>query len=618
MTTTIARFTGDFTEVPFSAGGASSSLVPSDYPVSIDGHPYMLDLRHEGQPTNAWFREESLPLLRDQADSSKLPGEQSISPAGYWRRSGESWHEGAGQSYVDRGESSDFRFNTSKGVDPWTRWRLSLLPATSRTETLASTSNGPSMVSTGSDVYATAGGTSLRYSADGTTWATVTGTPGAGATCAGLATSGGVVYSAWGTSGVYATTAGATTAAALATGTASIIGYAKGRLLTGDGPNLRNYVSGAALPAAFYAHTDSSWEWRAFCGGNSFIYAGGAANGRSAIYRIAIQPDATALTVPVQACELPTGETVRSLAAYMGLVIIGTDKGVRLALAAESGDLTFGALIPTAAAVRALEPSGQYVWFGWTNYDATSTGLGRMDLTVVSDALAPAYATDLMATAQGTVQAVATVDSKRIFAVAGDGIYLEQATPVTSGTLSTGQITYGISDEKTALFCDLKHEQLPTGGAIAVAISVDGGAATSIGSSSGVGSTTPSSPLAVGQKRGETFELTVTLTAASSTSPALGRWTLRAYPAPRTSVEWTLPLVFSAVLRTRTEAEVFFNPAIEHDYLTSIAQTRQVVSLQIEDVAYSAIVTDYVWLPDQHDPASGGYEGTFVIKLRET
>ena len=130
---------------------------------------------------------------------------------------------------------------------------------------------------------------------------------------------------------------------------------------------------------------------------------------------------------------------------YLGFLLIGSNKGFRLAVQDTNGNLTLGALIETGSTVRAFEGQGQYVWFTWEAYDSTSSGLGRMDLANLSDrnALVPAYASDLMATSQANVASVATFDDKRVFTVSGDGFYAQDTDLVAEGSLDSGLINYG-------------------------------------------------------------------------------------------------------------------------------------------------------------------------------
>ena len=88
-----------------------TDLVPSIFPIAIDGNPYNLDLNN---PMGGnLYRRDSVALLRTQADSARTAGESSVSPEIFWRRSFDSWHSGAGQTHADRETSNPYRFRSS-------------------------------------------------------------------------------------------------------------------------------------------------------------------------------------------------------------------------------------------------------------------------------------------------------------------------------------------------------------------------------------------------------------------------------------------------------------------------------------------------------------------------
>lgn len=131
--------------------------VPGRLPVGIETHGYQIE------PTG--FRRETVQVIRQQADTSTEPGEQTLSPLGLWRRSQESWHHGAGQNFLD-GKQGDapvdpHRFRSSKGVDPWAKGQLSLLHPTIK-----------SWETTNTNLFLTvaqeSGGVFIPYVADGT------------------------------------------------------------------------------------------------------------------------------------------------------------------------------------------------------------------------------------------------------------------------------------------------------------------------------------------------------------------------------------------------------------------------------------------------------------------
>lgn len=592
---------------------AASSVVPGTFMVAINGRPFMLNTSPEAISSYGdFFKEESLPLLRQQADQSKNPAEASISPAQFWRRGQETWHKGAGQGVLDREDSDQARYSTSKGLDPWTRYTLGMHKAVTTLRASANTNLYMVAVTNG---YIAADGQELYA---GTAMAgaptLVTGTPAAAVT--GLATHGGIVYAGFGASGIYTVSGGAATS--YVTGTVNRVGYAKGRLLTGFNGGLYNPIAAGALPAVIWTQPDTGWSWKCFAEGDAVIYAAGDTGSVSRIYRTAVVPDGTALGIPVVAATLPTNEIVQSMLGYMGFVIIGTDKGVRFATATASGDLTLGALIPTPGAVNALEALGQFVWFGWTNYDTVSSGLGRLDLTTINEGLAPAFASDLMATAQGAVAGIVSVAGRHGFSVAGAGFYGESATVhVSSGTLTTGVITFGIADPKVHAKIDLKHSPLPAGCSVAVAAAHDRGTGATLGSSATLGAVSPSASISVGKRRSEEVELTFTLFSATTSAPVLTRWTLMSYPAPPGASMYVLPLLLHRTLRTLRDTEVSINPYQEYSALVGLHENREIVSCQVGEHAFEGVLEDFVWLPEVADFDRSFWSGTMIIKVRK-
>src|SRR3974390_2427501 len=106
------------------------SSVPQYAKVSIAGRPYpVVNTSFEPYRRDA-FRHRTIQAQREQIDLTNVPGEGTVNSEGLWRRSAIDWHYGAGQPYFDRKGSSDERFSTSKGVNPWMKWELSLLSDT--------------------------------------------------------------------------------------------------------------------------------------------------------------------------------------------------------------------------------------------------------------------------------------------------------------------------------------------------------------------------------------------------------------------------------------------------------------------------------------------------------
>lgn len=594
----------------FYSGASTSPLVPYPFPVAVAGHPYQI--QWDAPSIGVWggkFKKTSLPLLRTQADNSNTPGEQSVSPEQFWRRSQDSWQFGSGQYHYDRANSNGNRFYSSKGIDPWTPWKASLLNATSNVKT--STNTGLQCLVAGTYVYL-ANGTALNYSSGAlSSWSSTTGMTGSPLS---ITTDGNTIWTANNTNGVYSGTVGASSVSSYATGTVTLVSFTKSRLMAAGGGKLYNITTTGALPTALLDLSGRNFTWVDIVGGQSQIYAAGYAGDKSLIYRTAIKADGTALDVPIVAAELPDGEIVASLGSYLGYILIGSNRGVRFCSVNSDGSLTLGSLTKTDSTVYSFEGQDRFVWYGLTNYDISSTGLGRLDLTSFTSTLTPAYASDLMADGQGAVRSVQTFNNYRLFTVDGVGLFYETAsTPVSTGSITVGTTSYGITDPKVAMFLDLKHE--PLSGSISFAISADGKAAKTIGISSVATSVSPTNAFPCRQLFGEEFQLTATLTPESNVSPVLTRWTLRSYPAPVRTGQWDIPiLLFDTVSAGGTDYPQ--DVTAELDFLIGLHKSQKIATLQIGNTVSQAVMYDYQWLPEAFN-TKGYVRGTFYAQFRE-
>lgn len=608
----------------FYAGTSYSSLVPYPFPVSIGGHAYQL--QWDANSIGVWgakFKRMSLPLLRGQADNSNTPGEQSISPEQFWRRSQENWILGEGQNHLDRANSDLRRYNDGEGINPWNPWEISLLNKTAVKK--SSSSSGLQCIVAGSYTYFASGST-VEYSTNLTSWTTVT-EAGSPATVTGMATDGYNIWIAHGATGIYKTTTGASSATSYATysaGSLNLVRFVKSRLMAASGGKLFNILAAGAIttPDILLDLSARNFTWVDVVGSPMQIYAGGYTGDKSFIYRTAIKADGTALDVPIVAAQLPDGEIIASLGEYLGYIFIGSNMGIRFCTVASDGSLVIGSLISTYDTVYSFEGQDRFVWFSASNYDGDS-GLYRMDLTNFTSTLVPAYASDLMAnTGSGAVRNVGTFNNLRIFTVDGFGLYSEVAnTPVDAGYFVSGSIAYGISDPKVAMFLDVKHA--PLNGKITASIvanqsdsDVDFNTAGIIGISQTQGSVSPESAFPCGQLNNESVQILFKLEPdANHISPVLNRWTLRSYPAPKRTAEWNIPILLFPTV-TAGDKDYSFNVQDELDYLVALHQDQGIFTLQVAEAAYQVVMYDYQWLPEAIG-VDGQPRGTFYAQLRE-
>lgn len=608
----------------FYQGGALSTLVPDVFTVSIGGRPYMIDL---DQPFYRQYRRQIAPLIRTQADTSKLPGEQTLDPNGLWRRSFEDWSLGAGQRYLDRETSVNNGFWQSKGVDCLSaKWQIGLLPDTSNQKSSANTNL--QVVAANGYVYV-ADGNTLSYTSSlaGTvSWTAVTGTPAS--PVLSIATDGYDVYAAYAT-GIWYTAAGAASATQIVTSSLAAgcqIGYVNGRLMVANGQSLYNVVSysSSALPTALLTTNNPNTKWTGFASGNNFLYVAGNVGGVGYVWGVTVTADGASLSAPVVELTLPAGEQVTAIFGYLGQLVIGTTLGVRYAQTSSSG-IEMGSLItgqlpnsygPTSP-VQCAAGYGRWVWFGWTNYDSGSTGLGRLDLEnfVITGAL-PAFASDRMATAQGPVTGVAVLNGTVIFAVSGQGFYVDSTSLVASGKVNSGYILYDLTDPKITSLLDIQTVGALTYGSYSAAIATDGGAFTSVLTH------TPGEPepvsVSLPGNSGQRFELQLTLNRDGTTpsqGPLITRWTLRVYPAPRRPVTWQLPLIFNERIVENSMGSQGFDPFVELQALELMAAQGLPVTYQEANQSFQVFVQDVQFIPDELTSDKHYYNGLCLVNL---
>ena len=612
---TLTRFTTAFNPAPgFYTGTGATQLVPDVFPVAINGRPYMVDLRSNE------FNRQFDARVRDSVDQSAEPGESAINPQGLWRRSQSSWHYGAGQEYSDASDSEPFRFYSSKGINVWSKGRLSLLKDTTN---VYSTANSNLYATTADSRLYGSDGQLVRFTTDFSTVTTVTGT--AASNIYSITSDGYNVFYSYANGNIDQTNAGVSTSSAYITGIeAGYLSYVKGRLMVAgqgtDKHRIWNITtapgSSANNPSALYTHPNTNFNWVGFAAGQNHIYAAGYAGNISLIYKTTIKADGTALDIPTVAAELPQGEIIQTIYGYLSYVVIGTATGFRLCTADDNGNLIVGPLVNIGRSIKAFAGIGQYIYFGWTNFDDTSTGIGRMDISVFISANQPAYASDLMATAQGTVVAIHEFNNEPMFTVAGQGVYTPHATNlVSSGYLRSGIYRWGVPDAKFIPKLDVRC--LPLDGSIRVSVASDGGDFQDFQ----LLDTPDAREKTIDGLEAKVFEAEIKVTlnrAASGTvGPTLTRWMARAYAAPLRSQIFTVPVLMHHKLNINGR-EYYQDVDQEMALLRDLVDTPRVISYQENTSTFAVVVENvqmqYRQVTQAHN--KNDFEGTAIVVMR--
>lgn len=619
---------------------------PAPFQVSIGGHTYPVDTEFKPYLRDA-FRHRSIASQREAIDLTNEPGIGTVNVEDLWRREQFGWTLGAGQPYLDRKESSPSRFWQSKGVETALTWQLTLLP---KSVQVYSSTNALIFVLVVSDTVYVADGNTIKHSTNLSTWTTVTGGPAG--TFWDWATNGHTIWIAWGTHGIYKTTAGASTMTSYAHGTVTSVGWAGTYLMAGAGPKLYGgggtyAIVGPTLPATpLFTHPNPTWTWVDFAWGDSEVYIAGYVNipgGNGAIFRTTTTTTGLNLLVPSLALPLEGGERPYCIFPYLNFEFIGTNLGIRMCRtisaydpSGNAGDLEAGAIQPNLfqqikGPVHAITAHNRFVYFGWTQFDTTSSGLGRLDLSNFVDDLTPAYVSDLMVTTQnqvnsadwvtltGTILGHTGAYSSPIVAVAGSGLWVN--TPlhkVTSGYVDSGYITYGIPDNKVALQLSA-HAQSPLDGTITGYLSVDQPLGKNFSEVGTTYSGQQQRPWKVTQVRGNQYQVRIQLTTAGTNlTPTFQRWLLKSYPAVVSGTQIIVPIT---LFRATTEQSLVrpFDPYYELSYLESLRQSQQVISYVEGPYQATVIISTLDWVPFGEQGNAGdrrGYNGTLVVYMK--
>jgi len=606
---------------PYFSGTSTSSLVPNIFPVAIDGRPYMIDQR------SGKFQRGYEQRVRDSTDDSTTPGEAAINPGGLWRRGQDSWHFGSGQQYSDTAESKDYMFYKSKGINPWIKGQLSLLNATRLPSSSAMTGTNLKMIEVNGYVYV-ADGQTLKYStnpyAATPTWTSVTtGAPTAAIN--DIITDGKQIYVAYANEGVLMTTIGGASLSdhyATSGGTYNYIklGFAKGFVLGvhNDTANTHVHIIPYAASTSHGTATatlrDPNFVCTGIVGGQNAIYVAGYSNDAGIVYRLGIKTDGT-VDVAIVALELPTGEYPTALHGYLGFVIIGTNKGVRFCSTDSQGNLIAGSLIPTTGTVNGFTAEDRFVWFGYTNYDGTSGGLGRLDLSVFTSANTPAHATDLMYNSTGTVQSVATLSGKRLFTISGVGVVAEDSSSlVASGEIETGTWRWGIPDRKFIAKVDTRAT--PLVGTITPYLKIDNGEYQQLATWLEQNDTEFTVDGSDAKAIEAAFKFTLTRsTTTVSTGPTLTRWMARAYVTPFRSQVFVVPILLHRSVKARN-MEYFYDVEEHQSFFDTLISSPRIITLQIGSFSHTVIVEDVAWDSSDAYGTTWQFDGTLVVTLR--
>lgn len=482
----------DITEgLPYALSNPSAvrtyPLTGAAYDISINGLPFYIFASDETP-----YNRKTAQYRKDQVDQSREPGEQTLT--GWWLRSQSSFHNGTGIKFYDptAGETVQYRFTDSKGVNVWEKGAVSLLRSCSSGHTIT----GPIANNLRPQQFArpikwgTTNGVLLHdeYDVDkidssGTVTHFIDYNAGTGVyPVYGLCDDGTTAY--WVTN---ITTGGAAKLTVFkkpltgssadtsdetkmfdVTGTTisnAIMEFVKERIVACFDNKVYEFSgSASSLPTALYTHPSVNHNYTSITASGPAIYIAGYNGIQSTIQKFTLSSAGVmpTLTSAVVAAELPVGEIVYKIYYYLGYMAIGTSKGIRIATVSDQdGSINYGPLIiETSQPCYDFTARDSYIWCA-TGVDG-APGLIRIDLNSEIETLRFAYANDIyfpgLTGKPTTACAFAGTTDQIIFCTAkvgaNDGaVYTESAsTLLSTGYLTTGKIRYSTLEGKVFKF----------------------------------------------------------------------------------------------------------------------------------------------------------------------
>ncbi len=388
------------------------------YDTALGGMPFIYAIS-DSKP----YVRQTAPYRKEQFDNQTEPGEQSLT--GWWLRSQSSFHEGTGITFYDPGlipGEGTSRFADSKGVDVWTEGEVTLLnnTATSHYTTGVVRANGkPSQIArsiqwSGTNGILLVDGYDVdKIAADGTDTHFIDYAAGVDKQVFAICDDGINAY--WVTaildSGVDKTavykkplTGNASTSNTLLFSSSTIVAneatmeYVKDRIVMAVNNKIFEFATNASsLPTAVYTHTSTSVVFTSITASGTAIYVSAFEGIQSYIYKFTLSTTTGSmptLTSAITAAQMPTGEKIFKIEYYLGYMLIGTNKGIRVATVNDDGSIIYGPLmIETSQPVYDFAFRDRFAWA--TTGVAGEGGVVRIDLGNDLGGLRFAYANDL-------------------------------------------------------------------------------------------------------------------------------------------------------------------------------------------------------------------------------
>lgn len=223
-------------------------------------------------------------------------------------------------------------------------------------------------------------------------------------------------------------------------------------------------TTASAIGTALYTHPVDNFVYTSITSSGTAIYVAGYSGNQSNIQKFVLSTAGVmpTLTSAITAAEMPSGERIFKIYYYLGYMLIGTDKGVRVATVSDDGSITYGPLVfESEQPVYDFAARSRYVWCA-TNVDG-SPGTTRIDLGQPLGNLQFPYAWDVYyypetagnrITGRYTTACAFLNGTDRLafttnYSGSNGSVYTEAASILCyQGTLRTGYVRYNTLENK--------------------------------------------------------------------------------------------------------------------------------------------------------------------------
>ena len=226
-------------------------------------------------------------------------------------------------------------------------------------------------------------------------------------------------------------------------------------------PTNATALTGPGGGTLVYTHPVDNFNYTSITSSGAAIYCAGFSGSQSNIQKFTLSTAGAmpTLTSAITAAEMPSGELIYKIYYYLGYMLIGTTKGVRVSAVSDDGSLAYGPLLfLSEQPVYDFAARDRYVWAA-TNVDG-APGTTRIDLGQPLGQLIFPYAWDTYYSAGSgrytTACAFINGTDRLAFCtnkvgVSNGNVYIETADGgrlVSEGYIQTGFIRYNTTENK--------------------------------------------------------------------------------------------------------------------------------------------------------------------------